>query len=479
MLKKILIIVAIFLVLGGIGLIFKNNIKNLFSGNTPDFKQIDIKGEPSADYQMAVVYSYSPVSQIQELNAHSVRTQIAWDSIEKTQGKYDWHGLDSTVEQAQKAKISLSLIIYTGRGWGTKCDPKIAPLNNKTHCPPSDLTDSWNDQYGYSKNYYSFVNTVAKRYQGRIDEYIIHNEVNTLRFWHGTADQYLKLRKTAYKAVHDADSQAIVIDNSMASAVWGAVIVKDLLDQDKEQEAVDFYNNFFSRGEKFTKVSNKEEIIQAASRRQEWDRAIEFGHAIFKEPTFDWIGFHYYEPEDTFLSVIDWIQSEMQKNGYQKPIAMTEGGYADARSGINESQNEQEVSEDLVKMQIEGFANGLRMFAWLPIQEGILQGDFNAKLKGLFDQSGKILPAGKAWSYLNSLIVKGAKITDLSKNNLNLYLIENRGRKIYVVWSQNSSTTIEPQDINQGSFNMIDIFGQTKAENLKSTQINSTPVYLE
>lgn len=482
MFKKILLIVlGLIVIVGGLALIFRGKTQSLLqsvSGKN-HLGQVKTSGNPSKDYQMSIVYTKNPASQIQDLNAHWARLQVRWDQLEPKQGEYKWEELDNYVKEASKAKIGLSLIIYTGQGkWSTICDPKIAPLNKKTHCPPSDLSSTWNDQYGYSQSYYTFINDLAKRYKGKIDEYIIHNEVNTLRFWHGTPEQYLELRKTGYKAIHDADSKAIVIDNSLASPVWGAAITKELLDEGKDQEAVDFYNRYFYRAQGFTKVSSRQDIMNAAAKNDEWTRAIDFANKVFTEPTFDWAGFHFYDPQPCFLEVVSFIKEQMQKNGYEKPIAMTEGGFSDNTTTFDDPAAEQKVAEDLVKMQVSGFANGLTMFAWLPVQEGMLNEDNSQKLKGLFSKEGQINPAGTVWAYLNNLIVKDVSIKDQSKGGINIYAITNHQENTYVVWSD-SLKKISASTIGKNTFDVVDIFGKTLKEGVSSYDVSGEPVYLK
>lgn len=459
--------------------VFRNKTQKLINYIKPGGSG-QVTGEGSKNYQISVVnITKGSVPKVVDLNSHWLRTQIRWDAVEPKRGQFNWSELDNAALQAEKYNIGLTLIIYTGQGWGTKCDPAIAPLNSKTHCPPVDLTSTWSSDYGYSQNYYHFVNELAARYKGKIDQFIIHNEVNTLRFWHGTPEQYLELRKTAYKAIHDVNPNAIVIDNSLASPVWGAAIISDLLDQGKDQEAVDFFNRFFYRGENFTKVNSRADILQAASKREEWSRAVEFAHTVFIEPTFDWAGFHYYEPEDTFLDVVAYVNAQMKKNGYQKPIAMTEGGYSDNTSSLIDKKTQEQVAIDLVKMNLEAFGEGLKMFVWLPIEEVRLSGDtFNEKLKGLFNTSGKILPAGNSWKYLNSQIGPDTKISNESRNDFFVYRLETDGQNILVMWSKNEKT-IKASDYGKSSFKVVDIFGNTKEENTTEIAVNSTPVYLK
>lgn len=416
-----------------------------------------------------------------ELEASWMRSQMRWEALEPALNQYNWKPVDKLIRQVRENDIGIALIIYTGQGWATYCDPKIATLNTKTHCPPKDLSEVWDERYGYSQNYYNFIYNLAKRLKGYVNHFIIHNEVNSLRFWHGTAEQYLRLRKTAYKAAHDANPQAIVIDNGLASLVWGIAVADDLLKQSKEAEAVRFGNSFFSRGEDFSPFKTGEEIIRKAEskRKKEKERAIEFVREIFKEPAFDWFSFHFYDNVESLPQVISWIKEQMRKNGYERPIIISECGYADPSGSLDDPDIQRKAAQDLVKMHLIAFSQGILQLNWLPIQEYFLEaGKFNASLKGLFSQGGEIRPAGRAWKFLSSIFDQPYKvIKNEQAGGAHIFIIEKENQKIFVAWAD-KPTIVVASYLGKENFQVRNLFGEIIQDSASTVELDSEPKYL-
>ncbi len=435
-----------------------------------------------ADYSaMSIAWIKAPIREAKELGLCWVTLQIRWETLEPKRGKFDWQPIDKLCLAPLQNGLGITLVIYTGQGWATYCDPSVAKLNKKTHCPPRDLTDQWNDSYGYSKTYYNFVYNLVSHLKGKVNYFIIHNEVNSLRFWHGTPEQYLQLRKTAYKAVHDANSGAIVIDNGLASLVWGLAVTDDLLNQGKETEAVEFANKFFSRGENFTPFANGQEIMRRAEnpRKENWKRTIKFAHEIFKEPYFDWFSFHVYENIEALPTIIAWIKKQMDKNGYEKPIIISECGYFDQKFDLNNSAAQQKAAEDLVKMHLIAFSQGIRQLHWLPMQEQFQEKKlFTSALKGLFSQNGQIRPAGKAWKYLNSLIKGDYKVKKIEMEETEIYSISSAGNTIYAAWSA-KPYTLTALSLGKNNLQIYDIFGNLTRNSASEIELNNRPVYIK
>lgn len=439
-----------------------------------------LRAEEKEPAPMSIVPTNRSLEGVKELGAHWIRLQIRWGTLEPALNQYNWKPVDKLIRQVKENNIGIALIIYTGQGWATYCDPKIATLNKKTHCPPKDLTNLWDEQYGYSKTYYNFLYNLAKRLKGYVNYFIIHNEVNTLRFWHATPGAYLRLRKTAYKAIHDANPEAIVIDNGLASGVWGIAIVNDLLRQGRDREAVDFGNSFFARQIDSPFKTAEEILSQAAEKRKkEKQRAIDFAEEIFKEPAFDWFSFHFYDNVEALPQVISWIKEQMKKNGYERPIIISECGYADSRGSLDDPLVQGKAARDLVKMHLIAFSQGVLQLHWLPIQEYFPQaGKFNASLKGLFSQNGEIRPAGRAWKFLNSILLKDFRVSKIDFPRVQLFAIESAAGKIFVAWSD-EPVVLSASALGKDTFKVMNIFGEVIGDSATSIKLDKEPKYLK
>lgn len=429
---------------------------------------------------MSIIPTTGSLKVARELSARWLRSQTRWDNLEPKPSQYNWLPMDKLRRLASENNLGITLIIYTGQGWASYCDPSISTLNKKTHCPPKDLSNVWDERYGYSKTYYNFVYNLAKHLKGYINHFIIHNEVNSLRFWHAAVGQYLRLRKTAYKAIHDANPEAIVIDNGLASPVWGIAIVDDLLRQGKDNEAVDFGNSFFAR-QVSSPFKTGEDILKHAEQKRgrEKQRAMEFAREIFKEPAFDWFSFHFYDNVESLPQVISWIKEQMGKNGYERSMIISECGYADSRGSLDDPLVQKKAARDLVKMHLIAFSQGILQLHWLPIQEEFPEaGKLNTNLKGLFSKTGEIRPAGRAWKFLNSILLKDFRVSKIDFPGVQLFAIESKGEKVFAAWSDEPAALFA-SSLGKDRFKVMNIFGEVIEDSVASVKLDKEPKYLE
>jgi len=106
----------------------------------------------------------------------------------------------------------------------------------KSSSPPKDLTDSFNEKYGYNCTYYNFVHGVAERYKGEFPIVIIENEITARDFWSRTMEEYLKLLITAKKVLINVDSQIKVADSGLASLCWGILMIDEMVKEGKRKK---------------------------------------------------------------------------------------------------------------------------------------------------------------------------------------------------------------------------------------------------
>jgi hypothetical protein len=137
---------------------------------------------------------------MQGVGVSLLRCGIAWESIEREPGKYDWTFWDMLVEMADKYHITLMpYVCYTPEWLAEKPE-------NFWRQPPRDP-----EKFG------EFVNAIASRYRGRIHSWELWNEPDNKEFWEGTPEQFAKLLRSGALAVHHADPDAVVVLGGMAS----------------------------------------------------------------------------------------------------------------------------------------------------------------------------------------------------------------------------------------------------------------------
>jgi len=181
------------------------------------------------------------------MGARYVRLALKWQWIEPEDDRFAWDGGSSRRIGAVEARgMQVLPVIKIGRGWASGFNP---PQSGDLSVPPLDLSESWDEQYGYSESYYDFVYHLVDHWRGHFPVIVIENEANANNFWAGTADEYLRILATAYKAVHDADPEALVADSGTASGAWGVCIARDRLDsgQWSDEEAQAFLQSYYRR----------------------------------------------------------------------------------------------------------------------------------------------------------------------------------------------------------------------------------------
>ncbi len=159
-----------------------------------------------------------------------------WENIELQPGVFYWGELDALVEEARQANTEILFTIHGTPEWLSSAPSsdeiqrdymrrygKKAPLYKLTKLinsyEPKDL-----------KSYERFLRELVGRYKDKIKHWEIWNEPNAsfLVREGSKAKAYVRLLKTAYKTIHEVDSEAKVVGGDAAPYIlpW----TKDILD---------------------------------------------------------------------------------------------------------------------------------------------------------------------------------------------------------------------------------------------------------
>jgi len=131
---------------------------------------------------------------------------IAWSSMEKEKGKWDWSAADAYIQRTVDAGLEPLVVLAGIPEWASSDTSYANYMGRGSFSPPKDLAD-W-------RNYCSLV---AKRYKGKVKCYEVWNEPNGNElgpkgfFFYGSVEQYFELLKVAYEAVKEADPDAKVL----------------------------------------------------------------------------------------------------------------------------------------------------------------------------------------------------------------------------------------------------------------------------
>jgi hypothetical protein len=142
---------------------------------------------------------------MRDSGAKWIRFDMAWSSIEGTQGRYDWSKVDRMVDGAlARGMHPLGILTYTptwARPAGT--DDKYGPT-----------TDAARTAFG------ALAKAAAARYANRMNTWEIWNEPNIVNFWTPKPDAsaYAKLLHAASVAIRSVDANATIISGGLAPA---------------------------------------------------------------------------------------------------------------------------------------------------------------------------------------------------------------------------------------------------------------------
>lgn len=146
----------------------------------------------SYGYQDASAEVFLP--QVRHLGAGGVRVFLSWNQLEPEPGHYDWHALDTLLDQLDSPDEAL-IMLNSASTWATRIATE--------QLPPSPARDM--------ETYYHFVYTVVSHCRGRVRYWQNDNEPSNQMFWKGTVEEYIAHLRVFYKAVKDADPEASVV----------------------------------------------------------------------------------------------------------------------------------------------------------------------------------------------------------------------------------------------------------------------------
>ncbi|HAH21955.1 MAG: hypothetical protein A2Y00_08205 [Omnitrophica WOR_2 bacterium GWF2_43_52] len=250
-----------------------------------------------------------------------------WNDIEPTppvKGRhtYSWDKVDEIVLTAQRAGFKrLIVVLKSNSRWGVGNIKPSGPLErlSASRGTVSALPDSEQNL----KHYQDYVFNFVERYDGDgrgdlpgllypILDYEIETEAQHGVYWHGTADDYVILLKTAYEAVKKAGPRARVILSGFAFF--------DIFDEGSRNEEeiarlIDELSSRYPRGDIRHKFGEK------------FRAQLDFNARILKEKDyFDAVEFHLLSYYKSIPGIVAWIRGQMAKNGYEKPIWMGDAG---------------------------------------------------------------------------------------------------------------------------------------------------------
>lgn len=445
-------------------------------------------------------------NKIVEVGAGYIREGRMWHTIETSDNVFDFSNIDDSYDLLKNTyNLGLAFRIKMRESWATSCDTtnitcpdyfETCP-NESADCPPKDL-GNWNQNYGYSQLLFDYIYKLLEHANtsGRPIEYIVvGNEASTLTFWHGTADDYFKVRGTIFKAVQDANrdfsANTKVVDNGFAGLGYSHIREEVCSgDQDRISYAQEFALRYFSRRfteeqmQDFINDFNLPEYCANPERGQEIVKEAFKVDTNLGEASFDYMAYHFYEPWNTQEEVIGWVKGEMGRNGYQKPIMQTEGGYRDYLRSLNDpslvDEIRQDVTNDIPKLHVVAFANGVKKWLWLPFTERYDAEYYGPEYSGLISPVPELLelPAFTSYKITAEKLGGFSKVEKIKFGNPYVYKFTVDDRPIYVLWNSNNSTYNLSSELS-GDVKVTRVDGSSETVASSSIPISESPIFAE
>ncbi len=412
-----------------------------------------------------------------------VRASISWAQVEPSEGKFNF---DKFSGSNSVSNFTPLIRLRMQKSWATKCNANGRDLAD---CPPKDL-GGWSEK-GYSPLLYDFIYKTLEFAQSKnykTYKIIVGNEVNSPQFWLGTAEDYVKTRSTIYKAANDINkkynTEFKIIDNGFASAVWEYAIVREAYCDGRKSYAQDFAERTFRRQTTIEKID--EEVNKTdCSKNYESEKLLDQAFKIDQNlggPSFDYMSYHFYEPWDVQEELILWIKDKMKKNGYERPILNTEGGFIDKNRLTYDQFPElkSEVANNLVKIHVVAFSNGVQSWLWLPLIE-----NYNGETTGQWLKGLEILNRSKLPAYYSYKTMTGKldgfktaeKINGLGTKYAYKFTFKERN-PVYVLWDMKNNK-IDFSSIVNGEIKTTKIDGTTQNISSSNLAIDESPIYIE
>ncbi len=132
--------------------------------------------------------------ELRSLGAGWSKVYLFWNQIEPEKGTFDWTAVDAYVDQLKSPEEGL-IALFSASQWGSRTPVPLLPPS-----PPKNLDE-----------YYRFVNETVKHCKGRVRYWQNDCEPNNPVYWAGNADEFVAELQVFYRAVKDADPNAVVI----------------------------------------------------------------------------------------------------------------------------------------------------------------------------------------------------------------------------------------------------------------------------
>ncbi len=332
---------------------------------------------------------------VSELGGKWLRVPIGWRYIEPEDNQFTWSAVEGWLDAFEAEGLNTSPVVAIGQMWANGFPQGGSEWPSY---PPSDLQSEYDSLYAYSETYYDFVYSFAAHFRDRLDRITIENEVNTMVFWAGTAEQYRRVLATAAKAVEDAAPEMLVFDSGLGSGSWGVAIAEWMIESGQyfPQEVLDFANAYYEHDVYAPFEWNSyEELVYWLGQPfvQENIKRVQFNLATIGMYV-DGMNLKFTEAAWLLRILITWIDDVMASYGFEIPLKINnEGSNWPLSSPAREGRN-------LFKVIVGGVGWGVQQTLWYPYSNELV----STPRRGLLDENGEWTPQAYAFQNIGQRI---------------------------------------------------------------------------
>lgn len=222
-------------------------------------------------YESIKAANYLPMLRKMNGGPTATKVYLIWNQIEPQKGQYDWSAVDKFADQLDSPEEGL-IALFSSSSWATEKPSTMLPPSM-----PKNMDD-----------YYRVVYDMVKHCKGCVRYWQNDSEPNNPIYWAGTKEQFVDELKVFYKAVKDADPNAVVV--------------------------VGGYDGLFG--------------LPGTHQFPGQQAGLEFFDYVFKEgrSAFDVFDLRLYGDPYTIVARVNFMREKMLTLGYDKPIICTEYG---------------------------------------------------------------------------------------------------------------------------------------------------------
>jgi hypothetical protein len=349
---------------------------------------------------------------------------VFWWSAFQPRGPRDFNQFatdrDSYIDDELARGRELAGVVLNTPGW--------ASAGGSPNAVPRNLYLSWDDPDNY---WGQFMRRLAERYRGRIDAWIIWNEVDIRdgqwRTWDGTVDDYVQLERVAYRAIKGGNPDATVV---LFGSPW-----------------------WHDKGAYLTQVLDGLATAEGAA---EWNHY------------FDVANLHMYSRANDIPEVIPWYRAQLAARGMgDKPIWIGETNvvpyddplWPEQKSGFRANMDEQ--ASYVVEASATYLALGVQRIG---VNRALDGQDFRAGGEpfGLIRNDLSVRPAYAAFQVICRYFsgVQSSRYFPTERSGLTRVVLERDGERVTVLWTMRPESMVAAVEATAGAALVVGKYGQ-------------------